>query len=60
MTGRPEPLFTPPFAALLLACVWYFLVTGMMFEAIPRYVSTTLADAPVAAGQRGAHIPWDR
>ena len=43
MTERPEPLFTPPFAALLLACVWYFLVTGMMFEAIPRYVSTTLA-----------------
>jgi len=43
VTGRPEPLFTPPFAALMLACVWYFLVTGMMFEAIPRYVSTTLA-----------------
>ena len=43
MTERPERLFTPPFAALLLACVWYFLVTGMMFEAIPRYVSTTLA-----------------
>lgn len=44
MTARPESerLFTPPFAALLLACVWYFLVTGMMFEAIPRFVSTTL------------------
>ncbi|MCY3785976.1 MAG: MFS transporter [bacterium] len=44
MTERPtsERLFTPAFAALLLACVWYFLVTGMMFEAIPRFVSTTL------------------
>jgi MFS family permease len=44
VTARPESerLFTPPFAALLLACVWYFLVTGMMFEAIPRFVSTAL------------------
>lgn len=26
----------------MLACIWYFLVTGMMFEAIPRFVRTTL------------------
>ena len=44
MTERPpsERLFTAPFAALMLACIWYFLVTGMMFEAIPRFVRTTL------------------
>ena len=44
MTARPESerLFTQPFAALLLACVWYFLAIGMMFEAIPRFVRTEL------------------
>lgn len=44
MTDRPAPerLFTAPFAALLLACVWYFLATGMMLEAIPRFVRTAL------------------
>ena len=46
MTARPasetERLVTPTFTALLTACVWYFVSTGMMLVAIPVFVSEKL------------------
>lgn len=52
MTPRPasERLITPTFAALLMACLWYFLGTGMMLEAIPRYVRTALGGTDSSVG----------
>ena len=52
MTPRPRPerLFTPPFTALVVACIWYFLATGMMLEAIPRFVRTALGGADWGVG----------
>ncbi len=46
MTARPasgtERLVTPTFTALLTACIWYFVSTGMMLVAVPVFVSEKL------------------
>jgi len=46
-TGR---LVTPTFTALLTACVWYFVSTGMMLVAIPVFVSEELGGGEWGVG----------
>ena len=52
MTASPrtERLLTPTLVALLTACVWYFVSTGMMLVAVPVFVSEELAGGSLGVG----------
>ena len=45
-----ERLVTPTFTALLTACVWYFLSTGMMLVAVPVFVTEELGGGAWGVG----------
>ena len=45
-----ERLVTPTFTALLTACIWYFVSTGMMLVAVPVFVSDELGGGDWGVG----------
>ena len=45
-----QRLLTPTFTALLTACIWYFVSTGMMLVAIPVFVSEELGGGEWGVG----------
>ncbi len=52
MTAHPptERLVTPTFTALLTACIWYFVSTGMMLVAVPVFVTDELGGGSWSVG----------
>ena len=48
--SETQRLLTPTFTALLTACIWYFVSTGMMLVAVPVFVSEELGGGEWGVG----------